>query len=36
MEAQKAAGEKAGAEQTAQLFEKAWAGDDSLLDLSRL
>ena len=36
MEAQKAAGDQAAAEQTAQMFEKAWAGDDSLLDLARL
>jgi tetratricopeptide (TPR) repeat protein len=36
MEAQKAAGDQAAAAQTAQLFDKAWAGDDRLLDLARL
>ena len=36
MEAQKAAGDQAAAEQTAQMFENAWAGDASLLDLARL
>jgi tetratricopeptide (TPR) repeat protein len=36
MEAQKTAGDQAAAEQTAQMFQKAWAGDDSLLDLARL
>jgi tetratricopeptide (TPR) repeat protein len=36
MEAQKAAGDQAAAGQTAQLLDKAWAGDDRLLDLTRL
>jgi hypothetical protein len=36
MEAQKAAGDQAAVEETAQLFDKAWAGDDRLLDLARL
>ena len=36
MEAQKAAGDQAAVEETAQLFDKAWAGDARLLDLARL
>jgi tetratricopeptide (TPR) repeat protein len=36
MQAQQAQGDQAAVEQTAQLFDKAWAGDDRLLDLARL
>ncbi len=36
MEAQKARGDEAGAAQTAALFDKAWAGDETTPDLSRL
>jgi hypothetical protein len=36
MQAQKAQDDEAGAAQTAQLFERAWAGDPNALDLARL
>jgi tetratricopeptide (TPR) repeat protein len=36
MQAQQAQGDQAGAEQTARLFERAWAGDDDALTLERL
>jgi Tfp pilus assembly protein PilF len=36
MQAQQAQGDQAGAEQTARLFEQAWAGDDDALSLERL
>jgi len=36
MQAQKAQGDEAAAAQTAQLFERAWAGDPDALDLARL